>query len=436
MNNKDFFNFKNLLKLALIVILVVCVCIAFYFLIDRYTGFAEGWKKLFSVLEPVLFGFLAAFLVNPIMVAYEKKILKFRLKKVTDEAKIEKIKKSSHLLAIAAGLTTYLLIVAGLVVLVVPQLIINIAGLLKTAPGQVEQYLEEFRSFMHNSEFSEQIATLVKTGTSMVDQFLSNTVMPQLGTYLTVFTSGVVSVLRALLNMFIGLMVAVYILADKDKFKGQFKKIIYAIFKPDTGNRVIKTLRKTNDIFSGFIVGKLIDSLIIGLIAFVVLWLMKMPYPVLLASIIGITNIIPVFGPFIGAIPCMILVFLNEPIQALYFLIFIIILQQVDGNIIGPNILENTTGLSSFWIIVVILIGGGYFGVPGMLLAVPVFGVIFYLLRKLVDWVLAKKGLPEKSENYVKAERIDSETKEIIYKEEKEETKEKKKRFRFFRRRE
>ena len=155
----------------------------------------------------------------------------------------------------------------------------------------------------------------------------------------------------------------------------------------------------------------------------------------LLASIIGITNIIPVFGPFIGAIPCAILIFLTDPIKTLYFIIFIIILQQVDGNIIGPNILGNTTGVSSFWIITTILIGGGYFGVLGMLLAVPVFGVFYYLFSRFIGTKLVKKELPVRTEDYVEADWMDPETKEIIYKKEQEDSR-KKKGFRFFRRRE
>ncbi|MBQ7507175.1 MAG: AI-2E family transporter [Lachnospiraceae bacterium] len=417
------------------VVIIVCVCIAFYFLIDRYTGFAKGWNKFLQIMQPVLFGCLAAFLVNPIMKAYEKRILSKRLPKATDEKKRAKIIRSSRYLAIAAGLTTYLIIIAGLIALVLPQLIVNISGFVETVPGLVEKFTANFKEFAHNSEFSEQISTALRTVTNVADQYIKNTLMPQLGTYLSIFTSGVVTFLRFILNLFIGLMVAVYILAEKEKFKGQFKKIQYALFKPETGNSIITTLRKTNDIFAGFIVGKLIDSLIIGVIAFFALWIMQMPWPMLLASIIGITNVIPVFGPFIGGIPCAILIFLTDPLKALYFIIFIIILQQVDGNIIGPNILGNTTGVSSFWIITTILIGGGYFGILGMLLAVPVFGVIYYLFSRFIGKKLVKKELPVRTDDYVRADWMDPESKEIIYKEEHEESK-KKKGFRFFRRRE
>ena len=433
MNNKNRLSPKLVIMLALVVIVVVCICIAFYFSMQRSSAKGET-NSIFMVLQPILFGIVGAFLVNPIMKAYERQILKRRLPKAKDKEHEQRIRRSSRYWAIAAGLTTFLLIVIGIIALVVPQLVLNIASLVKTVPGQVAQFTSDFRNFMNNSKESEQISELIQSGTQMMQEYLKDELLPKLVTYLTIFTSGVMVALKILLNSIIGLMVAVYILADKEKFKGQGKKIAYALFKPGTANEVIKTFRKANEIFFGFVVGKIIDSLIIGLIAFVVLWILRMPYPVLLASIIGITNVIPVFGPFIGGIPCAVLVFLANPVQAIYFVIFIIILQQVDGNIIGPNILENTTGLSSFWVIFAILVGGGFFGVPGMLLGVPVFGVIYYLLRKFFDWKLKKRNLPEETKEYILAERIEPDTNEIIYMEENDERK-KKIKFGFFQRR-
>ena len=433
MNNKNRLTPKLVIMLALVVIVVVCICIAFYFSMQRSSAKGET-NSIFMVLQPILFGIVGAFLVNPIMKAYERQILKRRLPKAKDKDHEQRIRRSSRYWAIAGGLTTFLLIVIGIIALVVPQLVLNIASLVKTVPGQVAQFTSDFRNFMNNSKESEQISELIQNGAQMMQEYLKDELLPKLVTYLTIFTSGVMVALKILLNSIIGLMVAVYILADKEKFKGQGKKIAYALFKPGTANEVIKTFRKANEIFFGFVVGKIIDSLIIGLIAFVVLWILRMPYPVLLASIIGITNVIPVFGPFIGGIPCAVLVFLANPVQAIYFVIFIIILQQVDGNIIGPNILENTTGLSSFWVIFAILVGGGFFGVPGMLLGVPVFGVIYYLLRKLFSWKLKKRNLPEETKEYILAERIEPDTNEIIYMEENDERK-KKIKFGFFQRR-
>ena len=222
---------------------------------------------------------------------------------------------------------------------------------------------------------------------------------------------------KLLFNTIIGLIVSVYVLMEKEKFIGQSKKIIYAIFKPERGNIIVRTVRKSNQIFGGFITGKILDSVIIGVICYVVLLIMNMPYTVLVSVIVGVTNVIPFFGPYIGAIPSFIIIALANPLQGLYFLIFIIILQQFDGNILGPKILGNSTGLSSFWVVFAILIGGGMFGVPGMILGVPTFAVIYYIVRNIVNYFLRKRSLPDKTDEYIMLVDIDTKTNAMNYKE-------------------
>ena len=196
----------------------------------------------------------------------------------------------------------------------------------------------------------------------------------------------------------------------------QSKKIIYSIFKPKTGNVIIETCQKASEIFGGFITGKIIDSIIIGIIAYIGCLILRIPSAVLVAVIVGVTNVIPVFGPFIGAIPSLIIVVLQSPLHALYLLIFIIILQQVDGNIIGPKILGSSTGLSSFWVMFAILVGGGCFGFVGMLLGVPVFAVIYYIIRRVVNHSLRKKKLPERTKEYVEMVAVNEKNNELVYK--------------------
>ena len=211
-----------------------------------------------------------------------------------------------------------------------------------------------------------------------------------------------------------GEIVAIYVLSIKDTLKGQSKKIIYAVCRPKHANIVLTTIRKSSDIFGGFISGKIIDSAIIGIICYVGCLLLKMPQPMLIAVIIGVTNIIPVFGPFIGAIPTLFLVVIENPVQALYLLIFIIILQQVDGNIIGPKILGNSTGLSTFWVMFAILIGSGLFGFLGMLLGVPIFGVVYYIIKQLVAYGVRRRHLSDNTVDYINADHVDPDTLEII----------------------
>ena len=211
-------------------------------------------------------------------------------------------------------------------------------------------------------------------------------------------------------NFIIGIVISIYVLLGKETFIAQAKKLVYAVFPADRGNVIVATVRKANDIFGGFIIGKILDSVIIGILCFIGLSILQMPYTLLVSVIVGVTNVIPFFGPYIGAIPSAILIMLANPIQGLYFIIFILVLQQVDGNIIGPKILGDSTGLNSFWVVFAILVGGGLFGVAGMIFGVPLFATIYYITRKLTAWVLRKKGLPEETAAYTEVERIDVDT--------------------------
>jgi predicted PurR-regulated permease PerM len=226
---------------------------------------------------------------------------------------------------------------------------------------------------------------------------------------------------KAVLNFIIGIIVTAYVLMIQEQLIGQSKKLLFAVFKPAWANVIIETVHKADEILGGFITGKLIDSAIIGVICYIGCVILHIPDSMLVAVIIGVTNIIPVFGPFIGAVPSLILVVIQSPWHALYLLIFIVILQQVDGNIIGPKILGNSTGLSAFWVMFAILIGGGMFGFFGMLLGVPVFAIIYYIVGKLVNYSVSRKGLPTETEEYVAISGVDTGTGKFSYYEEEEE---------------
>ena len=210
-------------------------------------------------------------------------------------------------------------------------------------------------------------------------------------------------------------MVAIYLLMSKETFIGQGKKVVYAVFPSKIGNYITRTLRVSNEIFGGFISGKILDSAIIGVLCYVGLLALKMPYSMLVAVIVGVTNVIPFFGPYIGAVPSFVLIALAEPVKGLYFLVFILVLQQLDGNFIGPKILGDSTGLSPFWVVFAILVGGGLFGFMGMLLGVPTFAVIYYLIRELVAYILRKRELPEATVDYIEMNDVDLKTRELRY---------------------
>ena len=248
-----------------------------------------------------------------------------------------------------------------------------------------------------------------------ITEFFEDDIFSKVQTYLTSITSGVIYGVKFVLNVIVGLIISVYVMADQEHFAGQAKKIVYAMFKPVRANVIVDTVRKSNEIFSGFISGKILDSAIIGVLAYIVLAIMKMPDTVLVAVIIGVTNVIPFFGPFIGAVPSFIIIVLQNPIQGLYFLIFIVVLQQIDGNIIGPKILGSSTGLSAFWVVFAILVFGGLWGFPGMLLGVPLMAVIYYVAQKTVSYFLKKRGLTTDTLAYVYLTKVDKESNQPVY---------------------
>ena len=236
---------------------------------------------------------------------------------------------------------------------------------------------------------------------------MTNVVVPNIYRIIGSVSSGVVLVVRAVFDILIGLIVMVYLLNMKEKLLAQAKMIIYGVFPLKIANKVIEEGRYVHQVFGGFIIGKLLDSLIIGLICFVLLGFANMPYVLLVSVIVGVTNVIPFFGPFIGAIPSAFLILLSDPMKCLYFLIFVLLLQQFDGNILGPKILGDSTGLSSFWVLFSILLFGGLMGFVGMIIGVPTFAVMYRLVTEFTTWRLGKKALSGNLNEYDRLNYID-----------------------------
>ncbi len=238
--------------------------------------------------------------------------------------------------------------------------------------------------------------------------------MPQFNDLIASFTLGVIEVFGAFFNFLVGIVVSVYLLNSKDLFCAQFKKILYAFVPAKSANEFISTVRRAHKIFGGFVTGKLLDSLIIGMLCFIVMTIFNWPYAMLISVIIAVTNIIPFFGPFIGGIPSALLILMVEPITSLYFGIFVLILQQFDGNILGPKILGDSTGLSSFWVIFSLLVFGGFFGFVGMAIGVPTFAVFYTLITDKIYNSLEKKKLPTDTQKFEGMEYLSEDTNEII----------------------
>ncbi len=407
-------NIKPYLALALLAFIVFCLCITVFFIIYRFEGVKAAWAKLTGVLQPIIFGMVIAYLINPVMKFIERNMEKALRKRVPDAGKRA---KASRVVGTFGALVFFILIIFLLFAMMMPQLIKSVSGFVANLPAQMDSFLDWFESFVSGDNKSAlMLEEAIRQGSEFFENWVKTSLLPDLQTYVAEFTSGVINVVKMLLNIVVGLIVAVYVLLSKEKFVGQFKKLTYAFLPARPANVIIDTVRKSNQIFGGFISGKILDSAIIGVLCYIVLCIMRMPYTLLVSVIVGVTNVIPFFGPFIGAIPGTIIIMLANPIQGLYFVIFVFLLQQLDGNIIGPKILGDSTGLSSFWVVFAILVGGGLFGFAGMLLGVPVFAVIYYIVGKVVKYILRKKKMPEDTDSYIQASGVNASTNNIEYK--------------------
>lgn len=404
----------HLIRIGVMIFVTFAVCILFFFAILRYEGFAGMWGKLVSAAMPIIMGLVLAYLMNPVMLWLERGCKKLLTGRIKSERKLKKVCRG---LAIAGSVIILVAIIALLIAAIVPSVISSVSGLIKTLPDNVSSVIDMIRNGnFGDSKLAEMASTGLQNATDYIENYATEKIIPEAQKYVAQITTGVISVVKAMLNFIIGIIVMVYVMSIQETLAGQSKKIIYAVFKPKAGNIIVEVFMKANEIFGGFISGKILDSLIIGIIAYIGCLILHIPSTVLVAVIIGVTNVIPVFGPFIGAIPSLLIVVIQSPWHALYLLIFIVVLQQVDGNIIGPKILGSSTGLSTFWVMFAILIGGGMFGFLGMLLGVPVFGMIYYIVRRLVNYSLRSKKLPEGTLEYTKTTGVDTQNNKLKYK--------------------
>lgn len=421
---RDNMDLKRYTVIALLTFATVCCCILFFFMIYRYNGFADFWKNLIWILQPIIIGAVLAYMLNPIMRFIEKYLLKLLVPRMKHEKNAKKLARG---IAIAGALCVLIGIIVLLFAVIVPSVINSIQNIIAVFPNETKNLSNWIENLADvNPKAAETLTDVIEGASTKLEIFIQTELLPQAQNYLASITSGVIYGVKFLTNVLVGVIVSVYIMASQETFAGQAKKIVYAIFKPSRANLIIDTVRKSNQIFGGFFSGKLLDSAIIGVLAYIVLTIMKMPDTMLLAVIIGVTNIIPFFGPFIGAIPSFLIVVLQNPIQGLYFLIFIFILQQIDGNIIGPKILGNSTGITPFWVVTSILVFGGLWGFPGMLLGVPITAVLQYIVRNVLGYALKKRKLPSDTESYVELVRVDKVTNEMVYRSVKEDAKENK----------
>ena len=352
-------------------------------------------KQIAAVFSFVIYGVVFAYLMNPIMKVVEKLIRRiFSRGNVTERG----LRKVSRLVGVISALLVFIAVVYGLLALVIPQLVESVRETF--SQENLQSYYEKITAWLNETLKNTPLEDWLQEHDPVraIQDWLTKE-LDILGTLGNAVTE-VYGIAKVLINIIIGIVVAVYLLISKERFIAQTKKIIVAVFKPRWADRLFEIGRLTNQSFGGFMVGKLLDSLIIGLISYVGMVIIGLPYALLSSALVGIFNIIPFFGPFIGIAVGALLILLQSPIQCLYFLIFEIILQQVDGNIIGPRILGGRLGISDFWILFSITVFGSLFGFPGMILGVPLFTVIYSLVSQAINNTLHKKKLPEQTEDY------------------------------------
>ncbi|MGC4017916.1 MAG: AI-2E family transporter [Muricomes sp.] len=388
------------------VFVVIAACILFYFALLRLSVISGAVKELFRVLKPIIYGLAIAYLLNPVVKFVESYLRPVLEKKISSQKKVHGI---ARVTGIFIAVVIFIFIIVALFNMMIPELYKSIRSMVFTVPSQLNQLVDKIMDMnSQNTTLSQFVNNILQEGTDYVQTWMRSDLLSRINILMSNLTVGVINIVSELLNAVIGIIVSIYVLFSKEKFASQCKKIVYALFRPSQANMILHLTVKSNEMFGGFIIGKIIDSAIIGVMCFVGLSLINMPYTMLVSVIVGVTNVIPFFGPYIGAIPSAILILLTDPKMGIYFIIFIFVLQQFDGNILGPKILGDTTGLSAFWVIFAILLGGGLFGIIGMILGVPTFAVIYYIINMLINHRLENKKLPVDTSAYGVASYVDS----------------------------
>ena len=392
---------KKYLQIGAIALVIALICIAFDHYLDTVSLRHNSKNDLGKIMLPILDGLALAYFLNPVLKFVEKKLIGplYKNIKIKDEKK--KIKQIRGI-SVAITIVFFLLIVAGLILLIVPQLLDSIQSIITRFPS----YLNSFNSWSDRFLVKyPQLRTMLDNYWENITDYAYKELLPRAQTIVSNISSTVVGsvfkVLSVTFKFIIGIILSVYLLYSKETYQAQSKKMVYSLLDEERANNLINNLRFANRTFGGYISGKIVDSIIIGFLCFIGTTIMNMPYALLISVIVGVTNVIPFFGPYLGAIPSGFIILMINPIKCLWFLLFILILQQIDGNIIGPKILGDSTGLSSFWVIFAITLFGGFFKVLGMFLGVPIFAIIYAAIKTFVDTRLERKKLPSKTYYYI-----------------------------------
>ena len=399
-------------KWGITAVAVIVIALVISLIFSKLGIIASALKTVVSTVSSVLYGVVMAFLMAPVydrISAWVEEILSSFF------PRWKKSGKWAKFIATLACLIILIFVIFALIMMIIPELVNSITNVIGYAPdgmSNLENWLKDILN--KNPDLEKLVIDNYQDISERVSDIATTTVLPNVNTYIKNLSSGVINALGVVVNIIIGMMVMMYLLNMKTTLSSQAKKIVYSMAGVKIGNEIVTEARYIKNMFEKFIVGKIIDSIIIGIINYFFMVIIHMPYALLISVVVGVTNVIPFFGPFIGAIPSIVLLLLVSPFTALQFAVWILVLQQVDGNIIGPKILGQTTGLPSFWVLFSILLFGGLFGIVGMIIAVPTWAIIYRTISRVSEHFLRKKGLEPDSGSYVNLDYIDEESKKYI----------------------
>ena len=395
---------------------VVAASILFYFGLDYLGDVFKVLGELLGILNPFVWGFVISYLLLPFMNIFESKLFSPLTKNLYEShPKMKRRKKLARGLSVFLSETLMILLISTLLYLVIPQLYDSIENIVIAAPDYLTKaYAKLDKLLANHPEMDKYAEAIFGNLNNTLIKWAQNTVLPNMDTIIADVTSGVYSVVMGIYNIVIGMIVSIYVLYNKESVRTHFKKLLYCVCKPKNAKRVNSVLKFTDQTFRNFITGQLTDALIVGILCFIGCSILKIPYALLISVVVGATNVIPFFGPFIGGIPSGLLVLMVDPFKCLIFVIFIVALQQVDGNIICPKIMGGSVGINGFWVMFAIILGGGLFGFWGMLLGVPVFVVIYTGVNTLIERKLRKRNLPDDDASYEDLDYIEPQTGELV----------------------
>jgi len=381
---------RNYTTISVYSFIVICCSIIFYLIISRISSLRVHVSNAVSVLQPFIIGLTIGYLLNFILKFYEKKVLTL--------GTLNKLKqKNKRRIGILLTYVTTLLMLYLFMNFILPQLSASIVGLINNIPYYIDKGDELLNNLVSRLNIREEYLDFAVEKWNEFVNYINNVsddLVPMLGNLFKTAISGI-------WNIILGLIISIYVLIDKERFFALGKKIVYSLFSKTGAMEILKLFYRSNNIFNRFIGGKILDAFIIGIITFIVLTIFKMPYAVLISFTVGITNVIPFFGPFLGAIPSFIIIFFVSPIKALWFLLIILIIQQTDANLIEPKILGDSLGISAFWILFSILVMGKAFGIVGMIIGVPLFTIIYSIIKDIIEERLKKKDMPTETSHYL-----------------------------------